>query len=218
MNLGKSMGSVSSSVRRLSWHIPPYMAVLDALGESSGESKTLGSMLSVAYNVAAAVVGDGVSLMTGIAYKEDELEYTGECLNVPGYCQIESYTCGFMAGLIVLHTFKPNADSTDFFYTVDPCRVMGTTTEELKGSLGAWDIGVDEYDNLDIDEICLHIDDGYPVITTLNVYPGMDHWVVIYGYDGNELLLANNNHNRLTRKEFRRQWPEKGFGLVCWGK
>lgn len=219
------MESESSSVKRLSWHIPSFSTVLDALGESSGLSKLLGNLVSLVYNAVAAVVGDVVSVTTGVAYRDDELEYAGSSLDVPGYCQIESYTCGFMAGLIVLHTFHPKADSTDFFYTVDPCRFNGTEIEELVEALKIWDVGVTEHADLDFEDICAHIDDGYPVITYLAVWPGIgdvvdgiDHWVVIYGHDDGDLLIANNNQNRLTRREFKKQWADEGFGLVCWGE
>ncbi len=43
-------------------------------------------------------------------------------LAVPGYRQVESDTCGFAAGLMVLHTFHPRADIDAFYRRVRPTR------------------------------------------------------------------------------------------------
>ena len=78
---------------------------------------------------------------TGIALVGDSLTHARDedetTLDVPGYRQTHTYTCGFVAGLMVLHTFKPGSSIDRFFKRVDPDEEMGTSTTRLAAH-GTW--------------------------------------------------------------------------------
>ena len=95
-------------------------------------------------------------------------------LAVPGYRQTHSYTCGFVAGLMVLHTFRPRASSTVFYYKVSPDEDTGTSTTALVRALRQSNIGVSRRTNLSFAGIQGAINDGFPVITCIRK-GGPDH-------------------------------------------
>jgi hypothetical protein len=172
---------------------------------------------------------------TGMRLFPDPLMHPGGedvcTLDLPGYRQLESYTCGFVAGAMVLHTFRPGASLKKFFAHCSPDYEHGLDTKPLIRCLRANGIGVSQRHNLDFERIVSTIDQGYPIIT-LTKTPRSDeeHWVVIYGYGKkpNRVFVAGEGLpliNHLTgQKEIpwstfsRSKWAERGFGLVCWGK
>ena len=104
-------------------------------------------------------------------------------LDVPGYRQLESYTCGFAAGLIVLHTFYPRRSIRRLFDLVGSDYNYGTQNSTLVKSLRASGVGVGHRDDLTFAKICRAIDDGFPIITLVgSTDPEVEHWVVLYGY------------------------------------
>jgi hypothetical protein len=152
-------------------------------------------------------------------------------LDMPGYRQLESYTCGFVAGLMVLHTFHPEKSIKRFFNVVASDTEYGTQPHRLVKSLRACGVGVSERGDLNFAAICDMIEEGFPIITLVRTgSPDVVHWVVIYGYgtkpnrvfiagDGLPLVGHLLGHKQALWPEFaRKKWAEKGFGLVCWGK
>ena len=159
-----------------------------------------------------------------LVHTRNEMEVT---LAVPGYCQTQSYTCGFSAGLTVLHTFQPQLSAEHFFRLVAPDEQTGTSTTRLVKALRKCRVGVSWRRNLDWTRIRGLIDKGYPIITTVTTGdPTVHHWVVVYGYglSPNRVFIAGNGLPLFARKkypwsEFRKNmWGEKGFGLACWGQ
>ena len=61
---------------------------------------------------------------TGLRLFPDPLKHPGGedvcTLDLPGYRQLESYTCGFVAGAMILHTFRPGASLKTFFDECSP--------------------------------------------------------------------------------------------------
>jgi hypothetical protein len=153
-------------------------------------------------------------------------------LDIPGYKQIESYTCGYVAGSMILHTFHPSRSLSRFFKLCRPDYETGVQTTTLVRALRASGIGVSCRTKMSFADICEAIDSGYPIIS-LTKTPRSDevHWVVIYGYGKkpDRVFIAGDDKLNfigtwLGRKEvrwvdFRRSvWGEAGFGLICWGK
>jgi hypothetical protein len=154
-------------------------------------------------------------------------------LDVPGYKQIQSYTCGFVAGAMVLHTFHPHRSLRKFFERCNPSHANGLEIQPLIRSLRSSGVGVSERHHLGFPEIVRTIDEGFPIITLVKAKllgEKMQHWVVIYGYglspnrvfiagDGPPVVGTLMGRKELLWSEFRsRKWDPRGFGLVCWGK
>ena len=72
-------------------------------------------------------------------------------LDVPGYYQMQRYTCGFTAGLMILHTFHPRRSPERFFRDVAPDPSMGTSTTRLIRALRRSRIGVATFDTFTFD-------------------------------------------------------------------
>jgi Peptidase C39 family len=150
---------------------------------------------------------------------------TETILAIPGYRQTKSYTCGFAAGLMVLHTFRPKASITNFYYEVNPIEEWGTSTGKLVAALRKFRIGVKVKKKMTFDEIAEAIEDGTPIIACIDKGEEQ-HWVVIYGYSvgPNRLFVAGNNIPGLPMgtdtpwSKFRKLIPSDTDWLICWGK
>jgi hypothetical protein len=148
-------------------------------------------------------------------------------LMVPGYKQTQTYTCGFVAGLMVLHALYPKSSIEAFYRRVNPDPEMGTTIKKLLEALKLSGIGASVRRGMQFLDIQRHIDAGFPIITLVTGDKDTTHWVVIYGY-GSE---SGKNPPRVFvagRQLFHQpaiSWPRFcelqspfGFGLVCWGR
>lgn len=178
---------------------------------------------------------DLYSHYTGHRVVSDPLDHYGygevHTLAMTGYRQLESYTCGVVAGAMVLHTFHPRRSLEKFFELCDADYDQGLDTKPLIRSLRASGVGVKEHKDLTFAKIVNSLDNGYPIITLVKTSdPKVDHWVVLYGYGKNpdRLFLAGEGvplvDNILGGKErywqnfSSMEWAEQGFGLQCWGK
>ena len=174
---------------------------------------------------------DGLSERTGIRVLPDWLSHPNSddviTLDVPGYFQANTFSCGVTAGLMVLHTFHPSRSKDRFYRRVDPCD--STSTAQLVRALRQSRIGVGVRYDLSWDRVYRNVSDGYPIITVVKTGDeDVDHWVVIYGVGKkpNRVFIAANGCLWIARREYRWKelcsslWPPegKGFGLVCWGK
>lgn len=173
---------------------------------------------------------DKFSEMTGICVIRDRLSHPGSpdvvTLAIPGYLQVESYTCGFVAGLMVLHAFRPKASIDRFYHAVKPTSRHGASTRKIVNALRRSGVGVSIRNDLDFAGIREQIDSGFPIISCVHTDdPDVDHWVVIYGYGikPNRVFIAANGLPYLSRREY--SFAEysniaspRHFGLVCWGK
>jgi hypothetical protein len=173
---------------------------------------------------------DIFSEKTGICMVRDRLSHPCSedvvTLDIPGYRQVESFTCGFVAGLMVLHTFRPTACIDRFYRTVRPTFDQGASTNKVVNALRKSGVGVSIRNDLDFSGIRQQIDAGFPIIACIHTSdPEIDHWVVIYGYGikPNRVFIAANGlpyfaRREYTYAEYARLSAPKGFGLVCWGK
>ena len=144
-------------------------------------------------------------------------------LDLPGYCQLDSYCCGVVAGVMALKLFQPRASFTAFHERVQPHPENGTSTTQLVRALRQSGLRVTDRADLTFAGLCATIDAGSPVIVVVQ-NPGVDaaHWVVVYGYGRkpNRVFLATNGYPFLAKnvvplRRFARLWSPHGNGLIC---
>ncbi len=123
----------------------------------------------------------------GIEYIDDPLPGPRNddevILDVPGYRQTKDYTCGFVAGLIVLHTFFPKRSAARFLKDTRPRESWGLTSWKLVKVLRKNGVGISKRLKMSFRGVKKEIDLGFPIITSVKTnVRGEYHWVVIYGY------------------------------------
>lgn len=144
-------------------------------------------------------------------------------LGIGGRYQTQPHTCGAVAGLMVLHHFKPRVSADSFFRSVNPNEEVGTSECKLVRSLRRHGLRVQVRRDMTFADFVAAINGGRPVLVTVKTRdPETQHWVVCYGYGRrpNRLFLAGTGLPLVSRKEhlwadFRRKWANKGEGLVC---
>lgn len=148
------------------------------------------------------------------------------CIDVPGYRQLKSYSCGFVSGLMVLRTFYPNASHRKFYQLCDLNPEWGMSTKKVARALRKSGIGVRIRQGLSFDEIADFIEEGQPIITSVRRHKEIQHWIVIYGVNRKtrEIFIAGEKFwfslkpTVFEWKILRRQIPNKNDFLVCWKK
>lgn len=171
--------------------------------------------------------GDAISDWTGYAATRVPLSRASGpdevTLGLPGYCQLDSYGCGVVAGVMALKHFKPRASFSAFYARVDPHPEHGTPTSRLIGALQRSGLLVTERHGLTFEDLCAAIDAGSPIIVVIQ-NPGADaaHWVTVYGYGlkPNRVFIATNGlpfvaTNEFPLHQFARLWSPHGNGLLC---
>jgi hypothetical protein len=149
----------------------------------------------------------------------------GCCLEVPNAQQIDSFSCGVVAGWTVLKAIYPDSDKGDFsaFYEkCDPTPDGGTPTEAIASALKAFRIGISIKNAVpSFLDIKRQIDAGFPIIVCIDrPKKGYWHWVTVYGYrelnGKKEVYLRNNIGNPiLEHREFKKLYRDEH--LICWG-
>jgi len=150
-------------------------------------------------------------------------------LAVPGYSQLDPYSCGATAGWAVVKTYHPKASFRTFYKNCNPLPFEGTTEGKLVRALRRNGVAVSLRSNLNYARIREAIEGGFPVITTVSYENAdADHWIVIYGvgWQPRRVFLCNQvlqgwpgfGRDELSWPEFRSLWSPAGRGLVCWGK
>jgi hypothetical protein len=147
-------------------------------------------------------------------------------LDLPGYLQTNSYSCGAMAAAMVVHRFRSRMSFERIYDAVDPLPECGAGALCVVRGLRSCGLHVSHRKKLSFARLCQAIDRGRPVVVLID-NPGSedDHWVVVYGYGRrpDRLFIAVNgvpwfNRNRIARSQFERIWKPPGNGLVCWKK
>jgi hypothetical protein len=152
-------------------------------------------------------------------------------LDLPGYKQMDAYSCGFVAGAMVLRCFHPRRSLRRFFDLCQPHYDTGISTTALITALRSSGIGVSYRKDLTFNKFARALDAGYPVITVVHTpMPNVDHWVVVYGYgrrpnrlfiagDGLRVIDACGSRKEVAWDAFVKQvWAYRGHGMICWGK
>ena len=171
---------------------------------------------------------DIAAALTGIRAVPDILHHPAdsnvETLKIPGLFQTQAYTCGFVAGLMILRYFKPGADAERFYGRVRPNVNTGTSQRKLMAALREQGIAVTWRSGLDFDGVATAIGKGRPMAVLVRTgIRRQFHWVVVYGVGRRprRVYVAANGLPLLSQKEygwreFRMSlWAPAGFALVC---
>jgi len=143
-------------------------------------------------------------------------------LNVPVYRQAETFSCGFVAALMVVHCFYPRRSPSRLYNLVDPSIQWGTSTSRFINALRASSIGVRKLHKPKFEDVKRSIYDGYPVVTSVR-RKGIEHWIVVIGVRrGGKLVLAGDSWHGVAEVGWstfsRRMIGAEQLCLVCWGK
>ena len=171
---------------------------------------------------------DVVAAWSGIRIMRDPLRHPltpdVTTLDIPGYRQIDSFSCGPVVGLMLVHTWHPRVSPRHFYDRCLTTDQSGTPTNRLVRALRQCGVGVSTHEQMKWRDITDTIDEGFPVATVVG-RPDCLHWVLIYGVGINpdRIYLAGNSIPVVGRTEYDRytfenMWDPYGFGLVCWGK
>jgi ABC-type bacteriocin/lantibiotic exporter with double-glycine peptidase domain len=144
-------------------------------------------------------------------------------LDIPGYRQIKSYTCGMVSGLMVLHHFNVKIDALKFH---DHCRAhqtWGISTRKLANALRKLKIKVSIKKKPTFEVIADAISEGKPVITTVKRRHEIQHWIVIYGVNRKtkEIFVAGDKFwwsrepTRHKWEPYRKRFPAGSDFLIC---
>lgn len=176
---------------------------------------------------AALAVVDWISNLIGYAAVRDfaPREQDGET-RVPGfrcYSQVDSYSCGAVAGFQVVKTFYPEAVFGEFY---ESCRTTGEGTNMIFLMVALDQHGVDFSPEWHLSPAAIRkaIQNGHPVIVSIkNIGSENEHLAVIYGYRKGGFLLSANGlpwvgRHWISEAKFRKIWAPKGNGIICWPK
>ncbi len=145
-------------------------------------------------------------------------------LDLPGRRQVEDFSCGFVAALMVAEYFGRPVSVDRLYGLVRPHATWGASTRKLATALRTCGIRVSLRDDLGFDAVAAAIAAGRPVITCVEATFGDDnHWAVIYGVGvrPRRVFLAGvgvphvDVGKVLTWGDFRGMWTPPGNGLVC---
>jgi len=175
-------------------------------------------------------VGDRVTDLTGLVALPVPIEQAQGprevTLDLPGYIQTNSYSCGAMSAAMVVHRFRPRMGFGRIYNAVDPSPKFGAEPLQVAQALRSCGLRVSHRKKLSFARLCRAIDRGRPIVALIHNHGSEDdHWVVVYGYGRrpDRLFIAVNgvpwfNRNRIARSRFERIWKPPGNGLVCWKK
>jgi hypothetical protein len=153
---------------------------------------------------------------------EDEVK-----LEVPGYRQMDGFSCGPVAGWSILQTFHPGTLSFREFYLDCQADEDGCSEDQVVEALRMNDIGISIRPTMTFKDMVRTIDKGFPILTGISPRGYADHWVGIYGYGLEPKRLFTCNHTNMAAlhgreiigwKDWTKLWDKTSNYLICWGK
>ena len=186
----------------------------------------MNDLIPLLRNAGSAVV-DAFSALTGYAATRVPLQRAsgpGEfTLDLPGYRQIDSFSCGAVAAAMAAKFLRPRLSFQRVYDLVSPCSQTGAGMTRVIRALRSLEIRVSHHTNLGFPAICNVIRGGSPVLVCIKTRePQIIHWVTIYGFGRKPgvLFVAGQGmpfvgRQRIAWKHFIRLWTPVGTGLVC---
>ncbi len=168
-----------------------------------------------------------ISRLTGIRAFVERLPCPkgAVALDVTGYRQTESATCGFIAALTVAAYLKPSVDPIKIYRWVG-CTDDGSHEHDVASALRRAGITVRKRATTTFEDFAKAIDAGHPVIVSVasRISDDVGHWATVYGYRRRpkavllsgfgELFMARTKI--VTWSDFRARWWEPaGNGMIC---
>jgi len=147
-------------------------------------------------------------------------------IEIPGYRQLEYFSCGYVVGMMVVHMYYPEFSEDEFYDIIDPSPDWGVTSKQLRRALAIAGVPGFTQQGLEFEEICMAITRGHPILTTMKRAGGGGHWVVIYGIgcnpdrvfvSGNEIPVVGKllRSHEMTWAEFKKNWDRASWGIIC---
>ena len=175
-------------------------------------------------------IGDWLTDWTGYAAIPVGLQQASHphevTLDLPGYMQLNSYSCGAITAAMIVRYFRPRMSFSRIYAAVDPLPESGAGAIKVLQALRSCGLRVAIHTHLRFRDLRSAIDRRRPVMVHI-INPGAEygHWVAVYGYSlrPDRVFLAINGRPwdkpfRITRRCFERMWAPPGNGLVCWKK
>ena len=175
-----------------------------------------------------------ISRLTGVVCVPDRLAHPRDAvtLELSGYSQVDDFSCGAVAGWIVLEAFARRRSFRKFYDNCTPTQQQGTPTHRLARALRENGLGVQHLRHrISFPRLCRAIDEGFPVICCVDHDKRDDtsHWLVAYGYQERpaRVFVAGNGwlhllgrslfgDHMLSRRRFERM--RVNGALICWGQ
>ncbi len=173
---------------------------------------------------------DRIAEYSGLRVIRDPIRYPVDdrnvsILQIPGYRQTDSYSCGAVVALMMVHTWHPDVSTRYVYELCRPDSEIGTPAARLVRALRKCGVGVGKRTDLKWRDIIQAIGQGFPIITTV-MREDCLHLTVIYGVGRkpDRLYMIGNSLPVFGRKEYSRyefekaMWAPRGSGMICWGK
>jgi len=172
---------------------------------------------------------NAIAATTGVVVVSDFLPrgqnpLTDSVLALRGSRQVEDFSCGFVAALMVVEYFNRPVTVDRLYRLIGPHEEWGASTRKVASALRRCGIRVELRDRLGFDELAAAIDAGHPVITCItSPRANNSHWCVVYGVSRkpSRVFVAGIGLPHLDAGKvlpwasFRRVWSPPGNGLVC---
>lgn len=149
-------------------------------------------------------------------------------LAIPGFRQLDCYSCGATAGFSVVRAFHPRARFADFYAACNPSPTSGMSKRMLIRALRCHGVGVSDRSRMSFDDIADATERGFPLVAGIgHEFPDGDHWVTIYGVGrkpkrlfvcNQPSIMSLHGREEFMWQEWDRWWNPRGEALVCWGK
>jgi len=170
-----------------------------------------------------------------IAFVDDSLLYANpddrdeETLDLPGYKQTQSYTCGWVAGLMALHCYDARRSPSKLWDHVSPHPKLGTSTAKLVKGLRCCGVDAKTTTRLTWEKVRVCISSGEPILLSVKTdQRDTLHWVALYGVNhrtrhvfvaGNGIPYLNYvfRSQKITWANFYKLWEPKGEAIICKG-
>ena len=106
-----------------------------------------------------------VALPVPIEQPEGPREVT---LDLPGYLQTNSYSCGAMSAAMVVHRFRPRMGFSRIYDAVDPSPKFGAEPLQVVQALRSCGLRVSHRKKLSFARLCRAIDRGRPIVVLIH--------------------------------------------------
>ena len=155
--------------------------------------------LSVTEKVGKAFLDGLGTIIHGIRSLEcTEPDYpsTAVLLDVPGLCQVSTYTCGITSTWSIIASFGLSISINEWFHK---CHKAGCHPDEgmdivqIKMALRYLNLKVYTKRYAGADQIKKYIDSGQPILfgQGSEMFDDGDHWMYIYGYSARYIFVGN---------------------------
>lgn len=135
-------------------------------------------------------------------------------LEIPGYRQTRTYTCGFATTMMVMHYFGATVPGHELFQRLGTGR-DGTRQNAIVRELRGSGLRVNVRYDVDFARIAREIDRDKLIISYL---ADLEHWIVIYGYGGGpeRVYVADPRAQQPCEHLWQSYGPRlNDFGMIC---